>query len=160
MRIYSGAVCPSTSTSELGDIGGSMWRHGKNLLSGGADVTMARFEAWVKSEHSCFSHKLSVEEEWNLGSVQLSADEGSSSVELGEIDLRCTAQIRAEYSSEKASEKMQLFLHKVSPSGKSRWICRNWFRQRVSAEFRLLLLRAVVRTTPIKLKKMRIGSGN
>ena len=114
----------------------------------------------MKSEHSRFSYKLSVEEEGNSGSVQLSADEGSSSVDLGEIDLRCTAQIRAEYSSEKASEKMQLFLHKVSRSGNCRRIYRNWFRQRVSAECRLLLLRAVVRTTAMKLKKIRIGSGN
>ena len=114
----------------------------------------------MKSEHSCFSHKLSVEEEGNSGSIQLSADEGSSSVDLGEIDFRCTAQIRAEYSSENAFEKMQLFLHEVSRRGNSRRIYRNWFRQRVSAECRLLLLRAVVRTTAMKLKKIRIGSGN
>ena len=114
----------------------------------------------MKSEHSRFSYKLSVEEEGNSGSVQLSADEGSSSVDLGEIDLRCTAQIRAEYSSEKASDKMQLFLHKVSRSGDSRRIYRNWFRQRVSAECRLLLLRAVVRTRAMKSKKIRICSGN
>ena len=79
----------------------------------------------MKREYSRFSDKLSVEEEGNSGSVQLSADEGSSSVDLGEIDLRCTAQIRAEYSSEKASEKMQLFLHKVSRSGNCRRIYRN-----------------------------------
>ena len=114
----------------------------------------------MKSEHSRFSDKLSVVEEGNSGSVQLSADEGGSSVDLGEIDLRCTAQIRAEYSSEHAFEKMQLFLHKVSRRGNSRRIYRNWFRQRVSAECRLLLLRAVVRTTAMKLKKIRIGSGN
>ena len=114
----------------------------------------------MKSEHSRFSQKLSVEEEGNSGSIQLSADEGSSSVDLGEMDLRCTAQIRAEYSSEKASEKMQLFLHKVSRRGNSRRIYRNWFRQRVSAECRLLLLRAVVRTRAMKSKKIRICSGN
>ena len=114
----------------------------------------------MKSEHSRFLDKLSVEEEENSGSVQLSADEGSSSVDLGEIDLRCTAQIRAEYSSENAFGKMQLFLHEVSRRGNSRRIYRNWFRQRVSAECRLLLLRAVVRTTAMKLKKIRIGSGN
>ena len=114
----------------------------------------------MKSEHSRFSDKLSVEEEGNSGTVQLSADEGSSSVDLGEIDLQCTAQIRAEYSSENAFEKMQLFLHEVSRRGNSRRIYRNWFRQRVSAECRLLLLRAVVRTTAMKLKKIRIGSGN